>query len=506
MKSENKTDRKKRIPLKWSVFLCFAVFTGLIILLMWLGQSVFLEKIYKGIKIREIRSYAQTLTEHADSSDMGSAVDSVAQNNVCVVVFNMDAEEKPILLYSNHVLNSCVIHSIDSESFGILYNMTQENGGEQLQRFMFDSSRRRYIGIAGDFFEKSPAENGDFPESIIYSVLCENGDGEEIFIVLNSTISPVGATVNTLNILLAVITVILIILALIMALIISRRISRPITRLTASAKELALGNYNVNFDHGNYREISELSDALNYAEEELAKTDGLRRELIANVSHDLRTPLTMITGYSEAIRDLPGENTPENVQVIIDEAKRLSSLVDDLLDVSRLESGVGKNQPALFDLTSAVGTTLARFSKLCEKDGYTLEFFSEGTVFVTADEQRITQALYNLVANALTHTGEDKRVTVTESISGGRVRVSVADTGEGIPADKLPLIWDRYYKVDRVHKRSAAGSGLGLSIVKRVMELNNGSYGVASKEGEGSVFWIELPVDRPADGEETSDD
>ncbi len=470
------------------------LFTAVIVLFMWITQSVFLERIYKAIKIREIKSDSRTLTEKVDSDDMGGAIDEIAGGNVCVTVMNMNAFDRPVILYSNHASDGCVIHFIDADSILSLYYGAKDNGGEQLQRFMYDSSTRRYIGLTGGFFDKRESDAKNLPESIIYSVVTMNGKGEEIFIMLNSTISPVGGTVTTLNYLLAALTVVLIGLAALMSYIISRRISKPITGLTASARELAQGNYDVRFDGGSYREANELSDALNYAEEELAKTDSLRRELIANVSHDLRTPLTMMIGYSEMMRDIPGENTPENAQVVIDESRRLSSLVNDLLDISKLESGVGNNKPEPFDLTAAVQETLDRFGKLCERDGYRIEFFNGGSVTVNADEQRVTQAVYNLVSNALTHIGDDKLVTVTQKVADGKVRISVADRGEGIPADKLPLIWDRYYKVDRVHKRAAAGSGLGLSIVKKVMEQNGGSCGVASSEGEGSVFWIELPV------------
>ena len=289
-------------------------------------------------------------------------------------------------------------------------------------------------------------------------------------------------------------TVLLLIIAAVVAFFVSRWIARPITSLTASAREFARGNYNVEFKEGGYQEISELSAALNHAESELAKTDRLRRELIANVSHDLRTPLTMIIGYGEVMKDIPGENTPENAQVIIDETKRLSSLVNDMLDISKLESGVGGNEPAPFNVTEAVEASLTRFSKLCEHDGYIIDYIRSGDAYVMADEHRITQAVYNLVSNAITHTGQDKRVIVEQTAADGRVRISVSDSGEGVPADKLPLIWERYYKLDRVHKRAAEGSGLGLSIVRTIMDLNGGSYGVRSVEGKGSTFWIELPL------------
>lgn len=486
---------KIRIPLRLSIFLGFAVFTAFIVTLLWLGQVIFLEGIYKNIKINEIKTAADTLVSQIGSEGEAEMVDFLAeQNNVCIVVFELKGNSA-IQRYSNHTLDTCVLHSIDNQSYHALYESAKANGGKQLQRFMYDAMRNRYIGISGDFFDKMPAiKEGDYPESIIYTLVARDEQGDEYFVMLNSVISPVTATLKTLNVILIAITMVLLFIAAVVAFFISKWIARPIASLTSSARELAQGNYNAEFNEGRYREVAELSAALNHAETELAKTDMLRRELIANVSHDLRTPLTMIIGYSEAMKDIPGENTPENAQVIIDETKRLSSLVNDMLDISKLESGVGGNDPREFNVTSAVESALTRFSKLCEHDGYVIDYISCGDAYVLADENRITQALYNLVSNAVTHTGEDKRVTVEQTVADNRVRISVSDTGEGVPADKLPLIWERYYKLDQVHKRASQGSGLGLSIVRTIMELNGGSYGVQSTLGKGSSFWIELPL------------
>ena len=466
------------------------------ILLLWLCQSVFLEDIYKTVKTTDVKRGAQKVVDRIDSSDLGETIDSVAEgSDACVLVFDLDVDpSRPTALYSNHRLDDCVIHSIDAQSVMKLCASAQNNGGSELQRFVFDASTRRYYSISGNFFEDGEGgEQREYPESIIYTVICEKEDGTQMCVIVNTSVSPVGATVKTLNMILIFITVVLIGVAVLLAVVIARRVSRPISRITASARELAQGDYDVAFDGGGYREIHELSEALNYAESELAKTDNLRRELIANVSHDLRTPLTMITGYGEVMRDIPGENTPENLQIIIDESKRLSSMVNDLLDVSRLESGLGENNAAPFDLTASVSATLARFAKLCENDGYVIEFFRGEPEWVCADEENVTRAIYNLVCNALTYTGEDKKVTVTQRSLPESVRVCVTDTGEGIPQKDLDLIWERYYKVDGVHKRAAVGNGLGLSIVKNIMKMNGGTCGVESVEGKGSTFWIELP-------------
>ena len=164
-------------------------------------------------------------------------------------------------------------------------------------------------------------------------------DGSECFLLVTSSITPLTNTVEIIRDQLYIVTFVFVFLAVIFSLYASLRIAKPISKTNNAAKELAKKNYNVDFNARGYLEVEELNDTLNYAKTELAETEKLQKELIANISHDLRTPLTMITGYGEVMRDLPGENTPENIQIIIDEATRLSSLVNDLLDLSKLQSG-----------------------------------------------------------------------------------------------------------------------------------------------------------------------
>jgi signal transduction histidine kinase len=233
---------------------------------------------------------------------------------------------------------------------------------------------------------------------------------------------------------------------------------------------------------------------LEYASRELAKTDNLQKELISNISHDLRTPLTMIKGYSEVMRDIPGENTPENIQVIIDETTRLSELVNDMLDLSRIQSGTRKPEYECFSITDTVKDTLTRYEKLIKQDGYNIEFISDGEAMVIADRGMILQVIYNLINNAINYTGDDKRVTVKQTITEEAVVISVSDTGEGITEKDLEQIWGRYYRVDKMHRRATIGTGLGLSIVKQILEIHNTSFGVDSEKGKGSTFWFELSL------------
>jgi signal transduction histidine kinase len=291
----------------------------------------------------------------------------------------------------------------------------------------------------------------------------------------------------------------MIVFSVILALILSKWISRPIEAINSSAKVLATGDYSTTFTGGGYKEITELSDTLNYTAKELSQVERLRQELIANISHDLRTPLTLISGYAEAMRDLPDENTPENAQIIVEETRRLTTLVNDVMDISKYQSGNYAIQMQAFNLTQSLSGTIGRMNKLLEKDGYQILFEPELQITVIGDETRISQAFYNLLINAINYTGSNQQVKVVQSLITEKdttyVKIEIQDSGEGIEQEDLPYIWERYYKVDKTHKRAVTGTGLGLSIVSSIIEMHEGQYGVDSIVGQGSSFWFSLKAE-----------
>lgn len=394
-----------------------------------------------------------------------------------------------------------------------MFRLAKENGGEyKVKDLGPEFEEDRGVGkqdipedIKNEYYDehfKKPDNNGynkmpNMPmkvetSSVLKIKIVENEAGEEIGIFAYSIISPVGATIQTLQVQLVCISIIMIVLAFILAILMSWRISKPIVEINKTAKEMARGNYDICYNGDGYLEVAELSETLNNTAIELGKTEKLQRELIANVSHDLRTPLTMITAYSEVMRDIPGENTPENNQVVIDEAGRLSLLVNDLLDISKLQAGVSEYEMKEYNLTESIRSVIGRIHKLVENDGYKILFKNNGEVIVKADEHKIYQVIYNLINNAITYAGEDKTVTVVQINAGNIVRIEVIDKGKGISGEELDNVWDRYYKSDKNHKRALSGTGLGLSIVKNILSGHDAKYGVISKENEGSVFWFEL--------------
>ncbi len=482
----------EKMSIKYKLFFYLVLFAAVMLVMLWFFQIVFLDDFYRYIKINNIKSSAETIEKNIDNDNLNVLLNSIAeQNQTYIRILNEDGSN----VFSSDAAPDSLIHRMPGSELYQIYKSAEQNGGTLLD-FRSREEPKDILFKDKHFEGNVPKGMGKTDQSMIYAKIVEKQNGSRVIIILNSTITPVNATVDTLRVQLEYVTIITILMALGLALFISKRISKPIIKINTAAKELGKGNYETTFEGRGYLEISELNDTLNYAAKELSKVEGLRRELIANISHDLRTPLTMITGYGEVMRDLPGENTPENVQIIIDEAKRLSTLVSDILDISKLQSGTQQLTCERFNLTRSIEEILLRYTKLTEQDGYRLKLISSEDAWVNGDKIKLSQVVYNLINNAITYTGPDKSVTITQSIRRDSVRIEIADTGEGIAEESLPLIWDRYYKVDKAHKRAAIGTGLGLSIVKTILDLHKAEYGVSSTVGQGSVFWFQLKLDK----------
>ena len=478
---------KEKVSIFWKIFAIFVAFIAVILSLLWVFQIGMLNTFYRSIKIHDIENSLKDISDNIDSDKLSTVLKNVANDKqICITLCTQDGS----VIYAIDVLPNCIIHELSSYRLARAYELTVQNGGTFIERTMFNERKSQFF--------LGETDDPNQIESVIYTKIATTKSGENILILLNTSISPVVSTVQTLKVQLLWITVIMIVLAVIMALLLAKNLSSPIVKINKSAKVLAQGKYDVDFDASGYREIAELANTLNYAAKELSKVEALQRELIANISHDLRTPLTMITGYAEVMRDIPNENTPENVQIIIDEAKRLTTLVNDVLDISKLQSGTIPFNGEVLNLTENIREILTRYTKLTE---YKIIFEANEDIYVYGDALKLSQVVYNLINNALTYIGEDKTVTIKQihipAVNGkqNRVRIEVIGTGEGIEQSKLNDIWERYYKVDKNHKRAAIGTGLGWNIVKTILDMHQGAtYGVKSQVGHGSTFWFELNI------------
>ncbi len=457
------------------------------LILLWLCQIVFFERIYKTIMIRDIKRDADTIIATETSDNFMARTEALCESsNSCITLYSHT--DKASIDVSSTKYKECYLYDLKINDIMDLYDKAYENGGELLYTFSPDPERNSFVGVP--FSEESSDEN----HSVLLVKIFTSKANKDCAVFINRVISPVGATTTTMLHILIMLSGIYVIMAILMVIISSKNLARPLVEVNKAANELGKGNYFARYmPKRGYREVDELAHTLENASQELSKVDMLQRELIANVSHDLRTPLTLISGYSEIMRDIPGEATKENCQVIIDEVGKLSSLVNDLLEISKLQSGNMQIERSEFSLVSLLGECIHGYDELAAAQGYTLLLECDRDVTLSADRTMIFQALRNLINNALTYTGDDKTVRVSITFAEHFVRISVTDSGEGIAPEHLRDIWDRYYR-DPEHKRAKSGTGLGLSIVKSVVKLHSGRYGVRSKLGSGSTFWIELPV------------
>ena len=433
-----------KLRLKWKIFAFLLGFSALLLVVLWLFQTVLLNDMYKMIRKQELSRIIDTVEKEINNPEI-----------------NM------------------ILHNIQVEN-DILVTLTQDFIPPQ--RPMQPVFIQR--GIQRDLPFEAITETREFTLE----------GGQKISLTFYALITPVDATVTTLRTQLYIITGIMIVLSVIIAVVIARRISKPIEDISRSAQTLSKGDYSTRFSGRGFYEIVDLSDTLNTAAVELGKVEKLRRELLANVSHDLRTPLALIYSYAEMMNDFPREITPEQTKMIMDETRRLTSLVNDVLDMSKLENEIERLSLTSFNLTSDIMETTGRVGELLKSDGFEIVFDHDREVYVEADKTKIGRAFYNLLVNAVTYSGGSRVVVVTQTVVENRVRISVTDEGEGVPEHDIPFIWDRYYKCNNKHKRAVTGSGLGLSIVKKVIGLHGGSYGVMSQVGQGSTFWFEIEI------------
>lgn len=478
------------------IFISMLALILLMLLVLWLSQTVMLSTFYELSKKFDIYRVNNSIADNVNSSELNMLVNELSDTHEsCIKVVNLSKGYSAISGCDVHANNfDCILHKmqLSPELYKNWVSKANENDGFYVEMLSKDKFKN-YQFNPDNFIGDLPIED-NLNECVISVGSVINEKGETILIITNASIEPVRATVRTIRTQLFVITVIMVFSTFIVAFFVSRHMSAPIVDINNKAKELAKGNYDIQFVETGTIETIELAKTLNFAVEELSKLDSLQKELIANISHDLRTPLTMISGYSEVMRDIPGENTPENMQVIIDETARLSSLVNDLLNVSKLQSGTQKMDIKEINITDVIRKCIERYKHLISHNGYRVTFEAKESVYIMADEVRLLQVVYNLINNAINYTGENKLVKVVQSVTDNVVRVSVIDSGVGISDEDLPLIWDRYFKVDKVHTRAKIGTGLGLSIVKNILLLHGSRFGVSSEVGEGSTFWFEFRI------------
>lgn len=438
---------------------------------------------YEANKIKSIQEVGSFVEKFIEDERLDEFVDYMqSQSDTCIMVYQSSSSGGMQASIGNR---GCMISSItNSERAKFVTKAIGSKNHSYLARVTNNSSD---FGVDGD-------QSNNF-DTIVYTKIVNAADYSSI-IMVSGNISPLNATTETLASQMRYIALFMIVAVAILTLLMYRHIAKPIIGITSNAKQLPQGKYTVDPKTNRYKEAADLNNTLVQAANDIQKADKAKRDLISNVSHDLRTPLTMIGGYGEMMIDLPEEKTDENIQVIVDETKRLNALVNDLLDMSRLQDGRIVLHKEVFDISALLKTQLQKYDVYRMQEGYTIESELLDAIYVNADKKRIEQVINNFLNNAVNYGGEAKHIIVREIKKGNTVRIEVQDFGEGIDPKDLDNIWDRYYKVDKEHVRVANGSGIGLNIVKQLLELHGAPYGVNSSKGKGSTFYFEMPIEK----------
>ena len=472
----------------------FIILMASLVFLCWLVNTLFLEKYYLSSKTKVI--YSAYLS-----------IKSAAENN------SYDSEEFQQELEAVCSKSSISAFVMDAES-EMKYVST--NGGERLEMML-------YGYLLGYSFENTTVVREDADYRI--QQVTRNGNGflemygrlnSGIAFMMSTPLESIRESAHLANRFFFYVGIIGTLLGGIIIWLVAGKITRPISDLNALSEkmvhldfdakyegkdrnEIGLLGENMNkLSHSLEETISELKSANNELQRDIEKKDQIdemRREFLSNVSHELKTPIALIRGYAEALQEGIGED-PESreyyCEVIVDESVKMNQMVQKLLTLNQLEFGRSVVEMERFDLVALLRNLVAQGELLAQKDGIRVELdCGDEPCHVWADAFMTEEVFQNYLSNALHHCTGEKRIRISVEAGREKIRVSVFNTGSPIPEEALPYLWDKFFKVDKARTREYGGSGVGLSIVKAIMESMNQGYGVENQEG-GVLFWFEL--------------
>ncbi len=479
------------------------IFIGMMaatVIFTWLINSVFLDDYYLGEKQKSLIQVYETLNKAEKSGQLNSQdFYNVTMSNLC----------------SRFNINGLVIDTRTQKltAFGA--------DEEQSKRQLWDNLlfRDRYS-------KKYMRETANYKMMVItdkisktdYVELWGNLDNGDMFL-LRTPLESIRESVGVSNRFLAYVGIVSTIISGIIIWFLTKRYTKPIMELAWISERVANLDFNVKYSGEKDNEIGILGENINFMSKELEKTiselktanieltkdiqlkeknEEMRSEFLANVSHELKTPIALIQGYAEGLKDDISESPEEKefyCDVIIDEARKMNDMVKKLLTLNQLEFGNDTITMERFDVYALICNYLQSADILFQQNGVMLELESSEPVFVWGDEFKIEEVFMNYISNAINHVKDDKegnkKISVEFQLQEEHVRVLVRNTGDIIPEESIPRLWDKFYKVDKARTREYGGSGVGLSIVKAIMESMKQKYGVENTE-DGVVFWFEL--------------
>ncbi len=463
--------------LRFSIWLNFMMFSLILLAVMWLFQFVFAKTYYNSMRINDVRKLSE------------SAVKSLRLN-----VWNNSIEADLERLARTNGFNIYLFNQIDQCFYGFDANGNKDKTVSAVPNFNLSRLKTELKNSGEGIVCDTVKDNTSSEKVAIRYAMFFVKEGTTYIYFTYVPLFGMASTMTIMTVQLLIITGLALALSFLAAALMSWQLSKPIEEMSRSAVKLANGDYDARFVGNGYTEIDNLSDSLNYATRELAKAENLRKDIIANVSHDLRTPLTLIKSYAEMVRDLSGDNKEKrekHLNTIISEADRLSDLVNDILNLSKSEN-FDTLVISQYNISEQLNE-IVNIYREGNKNKFTFECDIDDNLIVKADKQKINQVFDNFLSNAVKYSGKSTVIRLMLKKYGQKVRFDVFDYGIGISKDELPHVWDRYTKASLKHQRNDS-HGLGLSIVKTILIKHGASFGVNSKLGEGSDFYFELPL------------
>lgn len=497
-------------------------FIGLIAVILaviWGVNKWYLEDFYVTKKVQALNAmYTAIDAQIAENKDNGITIEeamerdrdangNITEGNLQRLIRNFsDSANVSVLIIDNSTEDATVYSTsrdtkflkdrVDRYIFGwakAKYTILEENEQYKIQKTYDPQRESMYLESWGFFTDNSTA------------------------FIMSAPLSSVGESVRLANQFLLYVGIIAAAIGGLVIYLTARQISKPIYRLSNLSKRMSnldfeakyepekhemeeiqvLGNSMNTLSERLEETISELKSANNQLTkdiEEKTKIDEMRKEFIANVSHELKTPIALIQGYAEGLQEGMGEEKESRdyyCDVIVDEANKMNQMVKQLLTLSSLESGNDKPVMDRFNLTELIKGVVNASKILIEQNQIQVEFDDQTPVYVWADEFKIEQVVTNYLSNAIHHIDGEKKIIIRMIPENGLVRVSVFNTGTPIPEEAIPNLWTKFYKVDKARTRAYGGTGIGLSIVKAIMDAHNQQYGVKNWEN-GVEFWFTL--------------
>ena len=506
MRRTNNARRGLGIRGQLMFFLCFICL--FLLVLFWILSTQLLEPLYTRHIERQLATQAENVVSQLDDAlAEGTTLSSWSFGRLYVNTGFFD--KLAMDLYSKGALSSFCVDISDS-TLRQIYKIENQSYCNLHETYLSDASSNEVVNTAIAMRKKCRTSPGGFKQTLNPPRLSGSAqllvgrttaDGSYTVLVTTSLVHVAEAS-NVLSTLLPLAAALIFVFAMSAAWLFSEWFTKPLRQLSRAARQMAKGNYAVQVESRRSDELGDLAQDFNHMAEEVQRAAQMQRDLLANVSHDLRTPLTLIKGYAETVRDLTGDDKAhrdEQMNIIVDETDRLTALVSSVMELSKVTSGTDRCERVNFDMGQLCDEVSERYDAICAQNGWQLKLeLPEEELPVYADPNMMQRALHNLLGNAMHHIGPDGIFILRASRCTEGVRVEVEDHGPGIAAADLPYIFDRYYR-----SRSDAGkqgTGLGLSITKAIFQQHGFRFGVQSTLGKGTIFWF-IMNDLPASGQ-----